>query len=47
MYTYKLTVETWHRLLQLDGSSINQPPLNTSTIQIPTIIDQPNNHCPL
>jgi len=47
MYTYKLAAETWHHLLQLNGSPVNPPPSNTSTIHIPTIIDQPNSHCPL
>ncbi len=47
MYTYKLAPEAWHRLLQLNGSPVDPPPLRTSTIEIPTIIDQPNSHCPL
>jgi hypothetical protein len=47
MYTYKLVVETWHCLLQFNGSPFDPPPSNTSTIEIPTIIHQPNNHCPL
>jgi len=47
MYTYKLVTETWHRLLQLNGSPDNPPPLRISTIEIPIIIDQPNSHYPL
>jgi hypothetical protein len=47
MYTYKLAVETWHCLLQLNGNHVDPPPSRTSTIEIPTIIDQPNSHCPL
>jgi len=47
MYTYILATEAWHRLLQLNGSPVDPPPLRTSTIEIPTIIDQPNSHCPL
>jgi len=47
MYTYKLAVEAWHCLLQLNGSSINPPPSCTSTIQIPIVINHPNSHCPL
>jgi hypothetical protein len=47
MYTYKLVVEAWHRLLQLDGSPFDPPPSGTSTVEIPTIIDRPNTHCPL
>jgi hypothetical protein len=47
MYTYKLVAEAWHRLLQLNGSPVDPPPSRTSTVEIPTIIDQPNNHCPL
>jgi hypothetical protein len=47
MYTYKLVVEAWHHLLQLNGSFVNPPPSGTSTIQIPIVIDQPNSHCPL
>ncbi len=47
MYTYKLADEAWHRLSQLNGNHVNPPPLGTSTIDIPTVIDQPNSHCPL
>ncbi len=47
MYTYKLVVETWHRLLQLNGSLVDPPPSGISTVEIPTIIDRPNTHCPL
>jgi len=47
MYTYILATEAWHRLLQLNGSPVDPPPLHTSTIEILTIIDQPNSHCPL
>jgi superfamily II DNA or RNA helicase len=47
MYTYKLAAEAWHRLLQLNGSPVDPPPSRTSTVEIPTIIDQPNSHCPL
>jgi hypothetical protein len=47
MYTYKLVAETWHHLLQLNGSPVNPPPSRTSTVEIPTIIDKPNSHCPL
>jgi hypothetical protein len=47
MYTYKLVAEAWHRLLQLNGSPLDPPPSGTSTVEIPTIIDRPNTHCPL
>jgi hypothetical protein len=47
MYTYKLVVEAWHHLLQLNGSPIDPPPSGVSTVEIPTIIDRPNTHCPL
>jgi hypothetical protein len=47
MYTYKLAVETWHRLLQLNGSHVDPPLSGTSTIEIPTVANRPNNHCPL
>jgi hypothetical protein len=47
MYTYKLAIEAWRCLLQLNGSFVNPPPSCTSTIKIPIVIDQPNNHCPL
>jgi hypothetical protein len=47
MYTYKLAAEAWHRLLQLNGSPVDPPPSGTSTVEISTIIDQPNTHCPL
>jgi hypothetical protein len=47
MYTYKLAIEAWHWLLQLNGSLVNPPRSSTSTIDIPIVIDQPNNHCPL
>jgi hypothetical protein len=47
MYTYKLVAEAWHRLLQLNGSPVDPPPSGTSTVEIPTIIDRPNTHCPL
>ncbi len=47
MYTYKLAAEAWHHLLQLDGSPLDPPPSGTSTVEIPTIIDKPNTHCPL
>jgi hypothetical protein len=47
MYTYKLAAEAWHRLLQLDGGLIDPPPSGASTIQVPTIIHQPNSHFPL
>jgi hypothetical protein len=39
MYTYKLAVEAWHRLLQLNGSLVDPPPSGTSIVEIPTIID--------
>jgi hypothetical protein len=38
MYTYKLAIEAWHRLLQLNGSHVDQPSSSTSTIEVPTII---------
>jgi hypothetical protein len=47
MYTYKLAAEAWHRLLQLNGSPVDPPPSRTSTVEIPTITDQPNSHFPL
>jgi hypothetical protein len=47
MYTYKSVVEAWHCLLQLDGSPIDPPPSCTLTVEIPTIINRPNTHCPL
>jgi hypothetical protein len=47
MYTYKLATEAWHRLLQLNESFVDPPPLGTSTVEIPTIIDRPNTRCPL
>ncbi len=47
MYTYKLAVEAWHHLLQLNGSPVDPPPSSTLTIKIPTGIDRPNGHCPL
>jgi hypothetical protein len=47
MYTYKLVVEEYHRLLQLNGSFVNPLPSSISTIQIPIVIDQPNSHCAL
>jgi hypothetical protein len=47
MYTYKLAAEAWHRSLQLNGSPVDPPPSRTSTVEIPTITDQPNSHCPL
>ncbi|CAK9856543.1 unnamed protein product [Sphagnum jensenii] len=47
MYTYKLAAEAWHRLLQLDGNPLDPPPSGASTVEIPTIIDKPNTHCPL
>jgi hypothetical protein len=47
MYTYRLAAEAWHRLLQLNGSLVDPPPSGTSTVEISTIIDRPNTHCPL
>jgi hypothetical protein len=47
MYTYRLAAEAWHRLLQLNGSPVDPPPSGISTVEIPTIIDRPNTHCPL
>jgi len=47
MYTHKLAAKAWHCLLQFNGNVVNPPPSSTSTIEIPTIIDQPNNHFPL
>ncbi len=46
MYTYKLATMAWHYLWQFNGSPVKPPPLGISTIEIPTFIDQPNNHCP-
>jgi len=47
MYMYKLATEAWHRLLQLNGSSVDPPSLGASTIQVPTVVDRPISHCPL
>ncbi len=47
MYTYKLGVEAWHRLLQLDRSPVRNPPSGGSTVEIPTSVDLPDSHCPL
>jgi hypothetical protein len=47
MYMYRLAAEAWHRLLQLNGSPVDPPPSGTSTVEISTIIDRPNTHCPL
>jgi hypothetical protein len=44
MYTYKLAVEAWHRLLRLDGSPVDPPPSAPPTISetTPTLIPQPD-----
>jgi hypothetical protein len=47
MYTCKLAAEAWHRLLQLNGSSIDPPPSGALTVQVPTVVDRPVSHCPL
>jgi hypothetical protein len=47
MYTYKLAIKAWRPLLQLNASLVDPPPSSTSTIEIPIISNQPNNHCPL
>jgi hypothetical protein len=47
MYRYKLAVEAWHHLLQLNRSHVHPPPSSILTIKIPMGIDQPNGHCPL
>jgi hypothetical protein len=44
LYTYQLAIEAWRCLLQLNESFVNPPPSCTSTIKIPIVIDQPNNH---
>jgi hypothetical protein len=46
MYTYKLAAETWHHLLQLNGSHVDPPLSSTLTMEIPTGMDRPNSHCP-
>jgi hypothetical protein len=43
MYTYKLAVEAWHRLLRLDGSPVDPPPSAPPTPETTaTFVPQPN-----
>jgi hypothetical protein len=47
MYMYRLAVEVWHRLLQLDRSSVQNPPIGSSIVEIPAGVDRPDGYCPL
>jgi hypothetical protein len=46
MYTYRLPAKAWHRLLRLGQSLVRNPPSGSSTVEIPTGVDQINDHCP-
>ncbi len=46
MYTYRLAAEAWHRLLQLERSSVRNLPTDISSVQISMGVDRPNSHCP-
>jgi len=45
MYMYRLAVEVWHRLLQLDQSPVRNPPTGSSIDEIPAGVDRPDGHC--
>ncbi len=45
MYTYRLVAEAWHRLLQLDGSPVRNPPSGSSTVEVLGGVDRPDGHC--
>jgi hypothetical protein len=46
MYTYRLAVKAWHRLLQLVRSPVRNPPFDSPTVEIRTSIDQPDSNYP-
>jgi len=45
MYTYRLAAEAWHRLLQIHGSPVRNPPFGNSTVKVPRVVDRPDGDC--